>query len=98
MNFTSSFDEPLDYDFLYAIYEEVHEKGGMIHVLSIGLFEHIVHKEIEKKAVKEENVKMLEFIESVQNILFTYEFVRRNTTLKEIKLYKVGMVNFVQKD
>ena len=70
----------------------------MVNVLSIGLFEQIVRNALEAKPLQEEKENMSEFIEFFQNILFTYEFLQRNPTLKEIKLYKVGLINFVQKD
>ena len=61
-NFMGADCEGLDVALLFRIYEKIHEKGGMIHVLSIGTFGEIMKKVLEEQPMEEEKENMLGFV------------------------------------
>ena len=72
----------VDLEILFKIYEEVNAKGGTIETFSIGCFEELATNVYTEESRKEEKIFLEELtkpkIQDYQNILFTFEFLKRN--------------------
>lgn len=77
----------------YDIFGKVCDKNGIVEVSSINEFPKIVYECAKKWP--EIKFSMTE-IEDLRQVLFSYEFIKQNPD-SEVKMYNLGIVNFVDK-